>query len=390
MNMFLRLLESGVKNGRLQVILPDGESHWFGEGEPCATWQIHQTDVLGRIARNWEFELGETYINGGWDVCDGTLVDLLTILRTNFARASVPRLLQPFYFLLQQWNHLSLSRKNVAAHYDLGNEIFSRFLDEDLNYSCGYHHPGDTLEAAQQAKCALIARKLLLSPGQHVLDIGCGWGSLALYLVKNHDIRVTGITLSQEQLKLAESRAQTQQLQDKVTFKLCDYREVQGSYDRVVSVGMFEHVGKPNYRTFFDQLDCLLNDTGVALLHTIGRQNTSAPTNPWITRYIFPGGFVPSLGDVARHLDESALALTDLEVLREHYNQTLAHWLSRFQLAREEISAMKGEKFCRVWEFYLSISQIVFTHADTVVFQFQLAKQHGVVPNTRDYLQAGV
>jgi cyclopropane-fatty-acyl-phospholipid synthase len=390
MDLFLRLMRKGVLVGSITVQLPDGERHTFGQGEPSVTWVIKDRGAMRRIARNWEFELGETYMDELWEVADGSLYDLLTLLRINF---SIPRgnlltrLLRAALPVQRQWNSLKHSLSNVSHHYDLDAQLFSRFLDPEMNYSCAYYTNQDmTLEAAQAAKCRHIADKLLLSPGDRVLDIGCGWGSLAMYLAAHHQVHVTGVSLSAEQLKVATERVTQRGLQDKVTLKLQDYREVKGEFNRIVSIGMFEHVGQPNFQTYFDKITDSLSADGVSLVHTIGRSRSSVPTNAWIARYIFPGGFVPSLSDICQPVERSGLMLTDVEVLRQHYAQTLAAWGARFTIHRDEIVDLKGERFCRLWDFYLSISQVVFNHADAVVFQLQFAHQHGVVPMTRDYL----
>ncbi len=390
MSLFLRLLEKGISYGQLTVITPDQKPHKFGNEGPKVTWILNDNQTLNRISRNWEFELGETYINNGWDIADGTLYDLLAILRSNFSKPNPGLLMKPLLGLLamqRQWNSLRSSLANVASHYDLDAALFRDFLDQELNYSCAYHQfESMSLEAAQLAKSKFLASKLVLKPGNRILDIGCGWGSLALHLAKYHDVKVTGITLSEEQLKVATDRARDSGLKDRVQFKLQDYRDESDVYDRIVSVGMFEHVGRPNYQTFFDQVANCLTSDGVALIHTIGRSNTSAPTNPWINKYVFPGGFLPSLSDIMIPVENSVLMTTDVEILRQHYNQTLSIWKQRFLAQRDKFVELKGEKFCRIWDFYLNISEVVFTHADAVVFQVQLSKQHGIVPNTRDYL----
>ena len=385
MSLFLWLLESNVRYGQLTVIMPDSKSYCFGEQGPSVTWVLNDRRAVSRIARNWEFELGETYANGGWDVEDGSLNDLLSILRTNFERPKKT----PLKMLLswqKQLNGFNSSCANVSHHYDLDGDLFCRFLDEEMHYSCAYFSSANlSLEAAQLEKCKHIAKKLLINPGDRILDIGCGWGSLAMYLAENYDVEVTGITLSQAQLEAARRRITEKKLNDRVTIKLQDYRETRGSFNRIVSVGMFEHVGKPNYSRYLSELYDRLEGNGTALLHTIGRTGVPAPTNAWITKYIFPGGYIPAVSDIAPSIESSGLMLTDLEVLRMHYAQTLAAWSERFNAERSNIRDSKGEKFCRVWEFYLAISQVAFIHADAVVFHFQMAKQHGVVPSTRDY-----
>jgi cyclopropane-fatty-acyl-phospholipid synthase len=274
----------------------------------------------------------------------------------------------------------------VAHHYDLGEEFFRLFLDKNMHYSCAYFSGADdSLERAQVEKCRHIAQKLLLQPGQRVLDIGCGWGSLACYLARTFDVEVVGITLSKHQLTAARQRAQALGLGN-VSFELHDYREHTGRYDRIVSVGMFEHVGAPFYAAFFQSINKLLVYDGAALVHSIGRSGPPGVVNPWIGKHIFPGGHIPSLSEMALGAEKTRLMLTDIEVLRLHYAKTLRVWFDRFQLHRDEISRQMGEEFCRMWEFYLAVCEVSFECSDLVVFQLQLARQHHVVPITRDYM----
>ena len=390
MSLFLRILEKKIQYGQLTVLTPDGKTHRFGNSGPRVTWNLHDNQTIRRISRNWEFELGETYIHHGWDVTHGSLYDLLAILRSNFSQPEPGLLMKPVLALLslqRQWNTLKSSLANVTHHYDLDAVLFRDFLDEGLNYSCAYHRTESmSLEEAQVAKCEHIARKLLLKPGHRVLDIGCGWGSLAIYLAEHYDVEVTGITLSAEQLKVAQERSSTRNLQDRVKFRQQDYRTESGCYDRIVSVRMFEHVGRPNYLTFFKQLQQNLVNDGIALVHTIGRSGEPGHTNAWIAKYIFPGGYVPALSEITQRVEKTGLMIADVEVLRRHYNQTLSAWTQRFLSQRSKFATLKSEKFCRIWEFYLAISEVVFVHSDTVVFQLQFSKQHGAVPITRDYL----
>lgn len=384
--MYLNLLEKGVREGIIHLHLPDGTSYRFGDHGREAHWHIKSQEVIRRIARDWEWELGETYMRGGWGVADGKLHDLLYILRANFATYSVNSWLQPIVKFQRQWNRISRSYQNVAHHYDMGDELFSLFLDKDMHYSCAYfRNTDDTLEQAQAEKCRLIAQKLLLQPGQRVLDIGCGWGSLSCYLAQTFDVEVVGITLSKRQLAAAKQRAQALGLRN-VSFTLQDYREHHGSYDRVVSIGMFEHVGAPFHAAFFQSLMELLERDGAALVHSIGRSGPPGVVNPWIIKHIFPGGHIPSLSEMALAAEKTRLMLADIEVLRLHYAKTLRAWFDRFKLHRNEINKQMGEEFCRMWEFYLAVCEVSFECSDLVVFQLQVARQHHVVPITRDYL----
>jgi cyclopropane-fatty-acyl-phospholipid synthase len=277
----------------------------------------------------------------------------------------------------------------VAHHYDLSGALYDLFLDADKQYSCAYFRdPGMTLEEAQAAKKALIAAKLRLEPGMRVLDIGSGWGGLALTLARDHGARVTGVTLSEEQLKVSRARAAAAGLEGQVDFHLRDYRAVTGQFDRIVSVGMFEHVGVPHYATFFATAARLLAPDGVMLLHTIGRNAPPAATSPWITKYIFPGGYVPSLSEVAAPIEASGLWLTDLEVWRLHYAETLRAWQRRFEANIDAVRALYDERFCRMWRFYLVASEMSFRAGRQCVFQLQLAHRQDAVPLTRAYLSA--
>ncbi len=384
--MYQKLLSHGLREGVINLCLPEGKSYRFGSRGREVTWVVKDEATIGKIARNWEFQLGETYMNGDWDVADGELHDLLMILRANFATYSVPRLFKPLALLVQQWNRVTTSLGNARHHYDLDRKIFQLFLDQDMHYSCAYYESSDlSLEQAQRAKCHHVSNKLLLQPGHKILDIGCGWGSLAFHLAQQEDVEVVGITLSREQLKYARWRAQALKLNN-VRFELADYREHQGTYDRIVSVGMLEHVGIPHYHSYFQQIRRMLDARGVALVHSVGRSGPPGLTNPWIRKYIFPGGAIPALSQMARAAEEAYLVQTDMEVLRLHYAYTLRAWFDRFQQNREEISRRMGERFCRMWEFYLAICDVSFRCSDLVVYQQQLATAHGVVPIVRDYL----
>ena len=390
MSLPLDLLKRMIKAGTLRVVLPDGKEHSLGSGEPSVSWYIRKKGTLGKIARNPFLNLGETYIEQEWDVPDNRLTDLLTVLRSNLEASFSVR--SPLFFipaLIQSWNNINLSLRNVAHHYDLDERLFRNFLDTDMHYSCAYFRDSDmTLEAAQQAKCEHIAKKLCLKPNARVLDIGCGWGSLAMHLAENHDVSVTGITLSNEQLKVAERRVAERNLGNRVKFGLEDYRHHEGEYDAIVSVGMFEHVGKHNFLTYFKKVKSLLSPDGLALIHTIGSHAPPTATNPWIRKHIFPGGYIPSLSESTRAIEKSGLIFNDIEVWRRHYAATLQEWNRRFQGVREEFERTHGEKFCRVWEFYLCASQTAFELATLLVFQFQLGHRNDSAPLTRDYVYA--
>jgi cyclopropane-fatty-acyl-phospholipid synthase len=275
----------------------------------------------------------------------------------------------------------------AAHHYDVGNELYGLFLDADRQYSCAYFEtPKADLDTAQRAKRRLVAAKLLLKPGDRVLDIGCGWGGLALYLAKFCESRVTGITLSREQLDFAERQLAGLKTSSAAELRFQDYREVKESYDRIVSVGMFEHVGVGAYDAFFQKLASILTDDGVALLHTIGRAGVPSGVSPWVLKYIFLGGYIPSLSEIMPAIERAGLIVTDVEVLRLHYAKTLEHWRARFLSHRDQAKALYDERFCRMWEFYLSIAQCAFEYENQVVFQIQMAKKIGTVPLTRGYI----
>ena len=387
--MFIDLLRKHIRQGVIQLHLPNGQVQTIGDNGPQAQWVITDARVLSRIATDWEFELGETYMRGGWHSGDSDLGDLLSILRLNFPEYSQNRWIMPFSRLMQQWNRISRSYRNVAQHYDLAEDFFRLFLDREMHYSCAYFKSEDiSLEQAQQDKCRHIAAKLLCSPGQQVLDVGCGWGSMAFYLFRHCHVDVTGLTLSQEQLKVAERRARSLGIES-TQFLLQDYREHEGLYDRIYSIGMFEHVGRPNYQTYFEKVRTLLKDDGVALIHTIGRSGPPGITNPWIRKYIFPGGSIPALSEMLSGVEQVRLMLTDVEVLRLHYARTLHEWHLRLQAHQDEIIHSMGDSFYRMWEFYLKVCETAFQYSDLVVFQLQLAKQHHVVPTTRDYIYRG-
>ncbi|WP_041717865.1 class I SAM-dependent methyltransferase [Alkalilimnicola ehrlichii MLHE-1] len=392
--LLAHLLNRIVTEGRLKVILPDGRQRTFGPGAPPkVTLRINDWRTVRRLGVRPDLELGEAWMDQRIQLEEGTLRDLLAIAcralreleQTRWHQVQ-RRLLRPLRYLAQ-FNPLGRARRNVAHHYDLSDELFDLFLDEDRQYSCAYFQNGDeSLETAQQKKKRHIAAKLCLEPGQEVLDIGSGWGGMGLSLARYAPVNVTGVTLSTEQLRVARARAQEAGLDDRVAFELQDYRERQGPYDRIVSVGMFEHVGVTHYREFFGHLRRLLKPDGIALIHAIGRISPPARTNPWIAKYIFPGGYCPALSEVLRAVEKSRLWVTDVEILRLHYAETLRAWHDRFVANRERIKALYDERFCRMWEYYLLASEAAFRHLDHMVFQIQLSRDRRAVPLTRDYI----
>ncbi|MFZ5609603.1 MAG: class I SAM-dependent methyltransferase [Pseudomonadota bacterium] len=389
-------LEKLVRHGRLRVVFPDGRTADFGQaGVAPVTLRLHDAQATRRLVLAPELALGEAYMEGALSVDKDDLTGLLCLLTANLAcrkERSIDRWRRRLRYAtrrFRQFNPARRAQRNVAHHYDLSDELYRLFLDGDRQYSCAYFRtPGDSLETAQEAKKELIARKLLLRPGLRVLDIGCGWGGLGLYLARQYGAAVTGITLSQEQLKIAIARAQDSAppAAPAPCFRLQDYRAVDERFERIVSVGMFEHVGVPHYRQFFASLRERLTDDGIALVHTIGRVDGPGATNPWIAKYIFPGGYVPALSEVLPFIEQAGLTVTDIEVWRLHYAETLKAWRRRFMANRDKIRALYDERFCRMWHFYLAASEAAFRHGGHVVFQIQIARRQHDVPLTRDYL----
>jgi cyclopropane-fatty-acyl-phospholipid synthase len=384
-------LRKVIREGCLQIRLPGGAILDLGDGSgPPVRAAITSKRWVARIAANPGLAVGEAYMEGGLVLEQGTIWDFCDIIGRNARYRPLKRahgLARLWLDWRMQANHRKAARRNAAHHYDLSVDFYRRFLDADMQYSCAYFpHPGATLEEAQLAKKRHLAVKLLLEEGQQVLDIGCGWGGLALTLAQEGGVKVDGVTLSTEQLATAQARAEAAGLANRARFSLTDYRDVQGPYDRIVSVGMFEHVGRPNFQAYFDQVARLLKDDGVAVIHSIGRSDAPALTNPWIAKYIFPGGYIPALSEVLACVERAGLVVSDIEILRLHYAETLKAWRERFAAQRAEIAALYDERFCRMWEFYLCVSEIAFRHRDHMVFQLQLAKKIDAVPVTRDYI----
>lgn len=389
------ILSKLIKKGRLVIIDASNRVKIYGRSDSAPTINIRILDnsFFYKFLLRPGLTLGEFYMNKKLLIEDATIYELLEILDMNRHNLSnnftkkIHRLLLPITRLFQQYNSIKNARKNVKHHYDLSADFYKLFLDKDLQYSCAYFTAdnfGD-LEKAQLDKKYHIAQKLLLKPGMRVLDIGCGFGGMALYLAKNFDVNVVGLTLSQEQLRIAQTRAQQEGLQDKVQFYLRDYRHEKSQYDRIVSVGMFEHVGVRHYEEFFDAIKKLLKDDGVMLLHSITRLDGPGTTDAWIRKYIFPGGYAPAISETMK-IVEDFLLVADIEILRLHYAKTLGIWLNKFMQNRDIAKKMFGEKFCLMWEFYLTASELEFIYDNTAVFQMQLTKKMDVVPITRDYL----
>ena len=392
--LYLPFLRRFVEVGTLTVIDPKGTAHRLeGAGGPSATVRLHDASVSRAMFRNPALAVGEAYMDGRLTVEDGTLLDFLTIALVNMRRARLRNdsgllaLTRTLVSRFRTYNPVGAARRKVSHHYDLKPELFDLFLDSDRQYSCAYFaSDNDDIETAQRRKKAHLAAKLLLRPGDRVLDIGSGWGGLGLYLAEQADVDVTGVTLSHEQHELSNGRAAEAGLSDRVRFRLQDYREETGRYERIVSVGMLEHVGLGHYREFFGKVRELLTDDGVAVVHTIGRYDTPGPVNPWITRYIFPGTYVPTLSELTPAIEAQHLLVTDIEVLKRHYAKTLRAWRSRFVSNRDRAREMYDERFCRMWEFYLTACEVGFLSKELNVFQIQLAKDPDAVPETRDYI----
>ncbi len=386
-------LKAAVGEGDLVVTLPGGKRLTLGDGTgPSVAVRITSPLWALRIATFPETALGDAYMDGGVILEAGDVYDLLEIAGRNFRRRPgvhragwLARWRQDFVL---SRNAKRQARDNVHRHYDLSSAFYRRFLDADLQYSCAYFEQlDDSLEEAQLAKERRLAAKLLLRPGHRVLDIGCGWGGLALRIAGETGAQVDGVTLSTEQLALARERADAQGLAGRVRFSLADYRDVSGPYDRIVSVGMFEHVGRPNYDAYFGQVRRLLADDGVAVIHSIGRADGPGVTQPWIARHIFPGGYIPALSETLAAVEHAGLFVADIEVLRLHYAMTLQAWRRRFAAQRTEVAKIRGERFCRMWEFYLAASEVGFRYAGHMVFQLQLARRIDAVPITRNYIE---
>ena len=393
---FRSFLDHCIQTGSLTVELPDGERLTAGDGTglPLVV-TINDNRAIRELFFHPQMALGELFTDARLTVAGGSLYDLLDLLGHNLRSLTPPQFGQVRHVLrnvFDRWtrrNSERLSRHNVHHHYDIDDRIYELFLDSDRQYSCAYFEtPGESLDAAQLAKKRHVTAKLLIKPGAKVLDIGSGWGGLALYLADVADAGVTGLTLSPEQLKVAQRRAGERGLSSRVRFHLQDYRALTERFDRIVSVGMFEHVGLRDYETYFNVVRESLEDDGIAVIHSIGRLDGRSAMNPWFAKYIFPGSYVPSLAEVFPAIESAGLIVTDIEILRLHYAETLRAWRCRFMTRRSEAAALLGERFCRMWEFYLAAGEAGFRYGGLMVFQIQLAKKIDTVPITRDYIRA--
>ena len=395
MRMLSAMMKRFVQYGTLQIIDADGIKHSFSQGKqgPNVTVKIHDKSLYTKLFLNPELYAGEAYMDGTLTVEEGSIRDFLTLFAINadnLRTQPLQKSIRKFYKKIKRWhqkNKRIKAKSNVEHHYDLSNDFYRLFLDEDMQYSCAYFEREDmSLEQAQIAKKRHIAAKMSIKSGQKILDIGCGWGGMAIYLAQNFDVNVTGVTLSEQQYKLANERVKQAGVEDRVQILLKDYRDLTEPFDRIVSVGMFEHVGVPQYPEFFAKVYSLLTADGVMLLHSIGRRGGPGSTARWIRKYIFPGGYSPALSETFAEVEKSGLWVCDVEILRLHYAKTCLEWDKRFQTNRDKIAEMFDERFCRMWEFYLIISELSFRYGKNIVFQMQMAKSRMALPLIRDYM----
>jgi cyclopropane-fatty-acyl-phospholipid synthase len=387
------LLRRVVRHGDLTVTDADGVARHYGDGTgPAVALKLTDHKIERRLVRDPQLALGEAYMDGQLVMQQGRIYDLLELVLSNAQWQEFPawtKGLDATRYLVRrmlQLNSARRSQRNVAHHYDIDGSIYDLFLDPDRQYSCGYFEDTDDLEMAQLAKKRHIAAKLAIEPGQRVLDIGSGWGGLGLYLAKTAGCEVTGVTLSTEQHKISQERAAKEGLARSVRFEFKDYRKVTGRFDRIVSVGMFEHVGVNHFTTYFRKVRDLLTDDGVALIHTIGRSEPPSTTSGFIAKYIFPGGYIPALSEMTAAVEHSGLIISDVEILRLHYAKTLRAWRERFLANWDRAAAIRDERFCRMWEFYLAASEAAFRYQGLVVFQVQLVRRIDSLPLTRNYM----
>jgi len=389
------VFEKLIRRGHLRIIDSHNKIRDFGEkgAKPSATVRLHDKFLFYKLPLNFSLYFGEAYMDGGITVEDGTIYDVIEVFAMNYhdmpplPHKKLFSFILPMARFIQQHNPVGKAKQNVAHHYDLSDKLYRLFLDPDMQYSCAYYtDPNNSLEQAQLDKKRHLAAKLQLKPGMKVLDIGSGWGGLAIYLAKTFGVEVTGVTLSEEQIKIANRRVKDEGLEGKVKFFLKDYRELNESFDRIVSVGMFEHVGVHYYTEFFDKVKQLLTPTGIALIHSIGRMDGPGATAAWIRKYIFPGGYAPALSEVLPVIEKSGMWATDIEILRLHYAETLKAWRENFNKHRTEIAQIYDERFCRMWEFYLIGAEMDFRYMYMMNFQLQICKDIRAVPLQRDYI----
>lgn len=391
-----RLARHLVRQGNLEITYADGTVRSYGNGTgTLIALTIHDRDLTRRIVFNPDLGTGEGYMDEAFTIRDDDLSGFLALAMKNMLHTGMPWFEKPLKLLkyiarpLAQFNPRLRAQANVAHHYDLSAKLYDLFLDKDRQYSCAYFpRPGMTLEDAQEAKKHHIAKKLLIEPGMTVLDIGCGWGGMAITLARDYGAKVVGVTLSHEQHSLARERVKAAGLEDRIDIRLCDYRNVTETFDRIVSVGMFEHVGVPHYREYFSHVRKMLNPKGISLIHFIGRIDPPGTTSDWILKYIFPGGYCPAMSETSAAVEHEKLVIADLEIWRIHYADTLREWLNRFEAHIDEARALYDARFTRMWRFYLIASEMSFRYGGQVVFQYQLCHDVNDVPLTREYLYA--
>jgi cyclopropane-fatty-acyl-phospholipid synthase len=392
--MFFSFLNNTLVKGKIEIIDASGNSHSFGTSSPYIKIKLKSKSIERKIFINPNLYFGEGYMNEDLVIEDGNIEDLIDVITSSYEGISSSNWMhkflnniQTFFRPFQQLNNLVTSKKNVAHHYDLNEELYRLFLDKDMQYSCAYFYNDNiSLDQAQIDKKNHLIKKLQIDKNMTVLDIGCGWGGLALHIARETGAKVKGLTLSKNQLATAKRRAQEDGLADRVEFVLQDYRHEQKTYDRIVSVGMFEHVGVNYFKDFFSKTYSLLKKNGIFLLHTIGQKDEPSATNPWIRKYIFPGGYIPSLTEILKVCEKQHIIISDIEILRLHYANTLKQWYRNFLLNKERIIKMFDERFFRMWEFYLLTSQYSFRNMGNVVFQIQMTKEFTNLPPTRDYI----
>ena len=391
----IKFLNNLFKNDGFVLIESNSRKYIIGKPikEDPIIIKLLDKNLSYKLLLNPDLYFGEAYMNGSLKIENGTLSEFLEITLKNIGRNDINfygKILNKFkgtYRHLTNFNKGIKSKTNVSHHYDISEKLYDLFLDSSRQYSCAYFkNENETLEEAQSNKIDHIIKKLNIKPNQKVLDIGSGWGTLATSIAKKTQASVTGITLSENQIRYSKNKAKELNVENQVEFKLMDYRGINEKFDRIVSVGMFEHVGRKFYRKYFNTVSSLLKEGGVALIHTIGSSSPPRDPQPWITKYIFPGGYTPSLSQIARPIEDSGLIISDLEVLRVHYAHTLRHWKERFLSKKETVLELFDEKFYRMWEFYLASCEMTFKWGDQVVFQLQLTKDYTSVPNTRDYI----
>ena len=392
--MLFSILKKVNFNGTLEIVDSKNKTYTFGKNTPFVRIKLNTKTIEKKLFRNPNLYLGEAYMDKEIIIEKGTIeefIDLVTLCYDDFIRHnkmySYYEFISSIFKSFQQINKLVNSKKNVAHHYDLNEDLYRLFLDKDMQYSCAYfHNENISLDQAQKDKKIHIINKLKISENMKILDIGCGWGGMAIEIAKNTGAKVKGITLSRNQFNTASRRAQEEGVSEKVNFALQDYREESDSYDRIVSVGMFEHVGIKYFKTFFEKTYDLLNEKGVFLLHTIGQRGVPTATSPWIRKYIFPGGYIPSLSEIINISEKLNMNITDIEILRLHYAHTLTHWYRNILKNKDQIIKLFDERFFRMWEFYLLASKYSFVNMGNVVFQIQIAKNLNNLPLTRNYM----